>query len=271
MWKPLSTALVALGLVHGAAVADALPGAIDLASFDQVREPAVESALDDVSIHEVASWNRSSSRQVYVTGILGSSFSTLNDDLYQGTYGGSVNGSVLAAGGAIGAAYARDNGQLRLEFEAMGRDDLVRHATVPPFAGSVAWGARDGWSTLVNLWRDYSVTDRLGIYAGGGIGGGGYRFGFGGQLTDGGETIDYFGGSNVATFAWQGGGGVIYRISDRIDFDIGYRFFALEPATTTLGASWEGQTTGTYDDIHRFTSSELLFSLRIYEPFRRWR
>ncbi len=34
--------------------------------------------------------------------------------------------------------------------------------------------ARDGWSTMVNVWRDYNRW-RLDVYAGGGIGAGGYR------------------------------------------------------------------------------------------------
>ena len=62
----------------------------------------------------------------YVTGLLGASFATLNDPLYQGFRDGSINSTVLTAGGAAGIAFEREDGRLRLEFEGRGRDDLMR-------------------------------------------------------------------------------------------------------------------------------------------------
>ena len=39
---------------------------------------------------------------------------------------GSINSTVLTAGGAAGIAFEREDGRLRLEFEGRGRDDLMR-------------------------------------------------------------------------------------------------------------------------------------------------
>ncbi len=58
----------------------------------------------------------------------------------------------------------------------------------------------------------------------------------------------------AAAFAWQAGGGVIWEVTERLTFDVGYRFFqtdVIEQADTT-----------------QFQASELMFTLRLYEPFR---
>jgi hypothetical protein len=56
-----------------------------------------------------------------------------------------------------------------------------------------------------------------------------------------------------------------------VTFDTGYRFFAMSPGATPLGLS-----TSSYSQIFGTTTSalsasELLLSVRIYEPFRNWR
>jgi hypothetical protein len=55
-------------------------------------------------------------------------------------------------------------------------------------------------SSQPNVWRDINLTDRLAVYSGGGI----------------------------------GGGGAIYRLSDRVEFAVSYRFFATEQADTAI-------------------------------------
>lgn len=67
-------------------------------------------------------------------------------------------------------------------------------------------------SSQPNVWRDINLTDRLAVYSGGGIGGGGYDYNLVNQLSAG-------------------------------------------PFTETWSES----------------ASEMLFTLRVYEPFRGWR
>jgi len=121
---------------------------------------------------------------------------------------------------------------------------------------------------MTNFWRDYFFTDRFGVYGGGGFGVGGYQYSM--QGSDG--QIPLSGSSVVNTFAWQVGTGVTYQLSDRITFDTGYRFFAMTPGATPLAVTDGGrveQPVGSYTSA--FSASELLVSIRIYEPFRNWR
>jgi opacity protein-like surface antigen len=214
----------------------------------------------------------------YVSGIIGSSFATLTDSYYDNFAGsdGSINGSLLTAGGAAGYGFDRENGRLRLEVEGRGRDVLSTQAGIVEqnFSNTAVWRASNGWSVLANAWRDVNLTEKVAVYAGGGIGGGGYDYSLANQLTAGPFTETWAASASVATFAWQAGGGVIYRISDRIEFDVSYRFFATEQANTSIfltpvsgpPAVPTGQSV-----LHGFSASEMLFSLRVYEPFRGFR
>jgi len=128
--------------------------------------------------------------------------------------------------------------------------------------------ATQGWSAMTNFWRDYFFTDRLGVYGGGGFGVGGYQYSMQGSDV----RIPLAGSSIVNTFAWQVGTGVTYQLSDRVTFDTGYRFFAMTPGSTPLAVTNGGvlvQPVGSYTSA--FSASELLLSVRIYEPFRNWR
>jgi len=128
--------------------------------------------------------------------------------------------------------------------------------------------ATQGWSAMTNFWRDYFFTDRLGVYGGGGFGVGGYQYSMQGSDV----RIPLAGSSIVNTFAWQVGTGVTYQLSDRVTFDTGYRFFAMTPGSTPLAVTSGGvigQPVGSYTSA--FSASELLLSVRIYEPFRNWR
>ena len=214
-----------------------------------------------------------SPRRFYVTGIVGSSFATLSDDLAGRYTGGSANGTLFTAGGALGMAFDRPFGAIRAEVEGRGRDslhDTLDVTTIPLATGSGTWVAADSWSTTVNLWRDLSVTDDVDLYVGGGIGAGGSTSSTNGHYQLTGIAPDFFfGGPDTAqSFAWQAGCGAKWALSERIELDLGYRFFALG-ATTTPVTRMEGHLfRGTEDIRHSLTAGEMLFSLRIYEPFR---
>ena len=206
------------------------------------------------------------SRRFYITGIIGASFGTLqsgginNEGNFPNT--GRATDSLLTAGAAIGTAFDRDNGLLRLEIEGRGRDALQGSTNsfeppTPTFFYSVR--ASDGWSVMTNAWRDWYLTERLGFYTGGGIGAGGYRL----AVDD--SVVSGYG--HVGGFAWQAGTGTTYRITNRTTIDLGYRFFdtVSDSLPLTLGGPG-GPPAGSY--VSNFYASELLLSVRIYEPFR---
>jgi opacity protein-like surface antigen len=200
-----------------------------------------------------------SCRQFYLGGIVGADFATL--DKITGNPTTIPNQSIFTAGGTIGMRFLRDSGALRLEFEGRGRDQLVDTVTDQGI-GSLTTRATDGWSAMVNVWRDYKPYESLGIYAGGGIGGGGYRSTISGT----GLASLFTANDRVSNFAWQAGGGIIYDISKRASLDLGYRFFSISESTAT--AEFIGVP---FDYPTNFAASELLLQIRIYEPFRRWR
>ena len=198
--------------------------------------------------------------------MLGESFATLAEPLYQeASRGSAINRSVFTAGGAAGIAFERDNGRLRIEAEGRGPDE---------FAVNFHCAAADGWSALFNVWRDFTVSEQVDLYFGGGVGGGGYRYSLAGSLASGsgpGPVLAYGSNAQVASFAWQAGGGVIWNLSNRVAFDVGYRFFSIDQSPATLTGFIDGVPIGSIVLPQQFTASELLFGLRIYEPFRRWR
>ena len=93
---------------------------------------------------------------------------------------------------------------------------------------------------MANVWRDVPITDHLGLYAGGGVGAGGGRSAAGESRSD---------------FTWQAGGGATYALNNRLSLDVGYRAL---PAAFNAGATPDAP------------AGELLFSVRLYEPFRGW-
>jgi opacity protein-like surface antigen len=200
----------------------------------------------------------SSEPRLYASGGLASSaFSTGS----QGGLPGPVNGFGFAGGGgtgaegAIGVALARPAGSLRLELEARGRQ-AGESPDVVGDAARTAAGATATWSTMANAWRDVSVTKRIGLYAGGGIGGGGVSTGTAGN---GAAAIDSIpmtdaslGSTGMTGLAWQAGGGVTYAMNERVTLDFGYRYRGIEPA------AGNGRVDG----------SEAILAVRIFEPFR---
>lgn len=199
------------------------------------------------------------SRQLYLGGIIGADFATL--DKVPGNPTTVPNQSIFTAGGTLGMRFLRDDGAWRLEFEGRGRDQVL-DTTADAGIGTITTRATDGWSAMVNVWRDYKPFDSFGLYGGGGIGGGGYRSVISG--TGLGSLISA--NDRVSNFAWQAGGGVFYEISQRATLDLGYRFFAIKESTAT--AEFIGVP---FDYPTNFAASELLLTLRIYEPFRGWR
>jgi opacity protein-like surface antigen len=230
---------------------------------------------DDVKIQPVAS-RAAGEPRFYLTGLLGESFVTLDEPLYGEVFADRrLNRSVITAGGAAGLAFERENGQLRVEVEGQGRDDVTAafRDTLPPALGATCqWAANDGWSALVNVWRDFSIDEQVDLYLGGGVGAGGYRYGLdGGVSVFGFRVFELASTAQVAAFAWQVGGGVVWNVSDRVAFDVGYRFFSIDQADTTLNVAALGVPLVSGGLLQQYTASELLFGLRIYEPFRNWR
>ena len=201
-------------------------------------------------------------RQFYLGGIVGADFGTLNKE--EGVETVVPNQSLFTAGGTLGMRYLRDGGAWRFEFEGRGRDQIDATAVESGSVATVA--ARDGWSTMVNVWRDYKVVGDFNLYAGAGIGAGGYRSvvtGFTGPV----PLIES--NENVSSFAWQAGGGLIYDVSNRMAIDLGYRFFALGDNQANIRIGLPPVPAGSY--LTNYSASELLLTIRIYEPFRRWR
>lgn len=199
-------------------------------------------------------------RQFYLGGIVGADFGTLNKEESFPT--AVPNQSLFTAGGTLGVRSLRDNGAWRFEFEGRGREQISASVGIPDVSLNVA--ARDGWSTMVNMWRDYNVVGGFALYAGAGIGAGGYRSVINGTIS--GIPGNISSNENVSNFAWQAGGGLIYNVSNHMAVDLGYRFFSIGDNTEDI------QNFGTPGEyLTNYSASELLLTVRIYEPFRRWR
>jgi opacity protein-like surface antigen len=233
------------------AIADDLGTPIDLSSFDEVTSEASSSpAWDDVPLEEVARRFGTAPRRFYLSGMIGPSFATVTSP---GDPTLDTSDAIFAAGGALGIAFERAHGRLRLEVEGMGRNTYDSQFKNPPRPNS-GTVLTNNWSVMQNVWRDLMLTDSFGVYGGGGIGAGGYILGE--SLTD--NPTAYV--PPAAGFAWQAGGGVLWQITDRLTFDVGYRYFQIDTIQQT-------------DSVfpNQFAASELMFTLRLYEPFRNWR
>jgi len=227
-----------------------------LPADQQADEPLVSS----VGLRDISTEDWLASQRFYLSGIVGASFANLSSgglntaSNVQNT--GSFNGDMFTGGGAAGIAIDRPSGLLRWEVEGRGRA-LMSGETNSAFLPFV-YGVRvaDGWSVMSNVWRDYYFSQRLGVYGGGGIGGGGYRL----------TADDTFvsGYNHASAFAWQVGTGATYQVGRNTTLDLGYRFFDLGTASTPLSLPG-GTPAGSYTSV--FTASELLLTVRIYEPF----
>ena len=120
---------------------------------------------------------------------------------------------------------------------------------------------------MVNGWRDFSITDKLGIYGGGGIGAGGY--GLNGNVGLPGQPQLVYCRDRHTEFAWQVGAGVLYALHERITLDLGYRFYQVGLGRTTVTGPLAPLAFPDPVDTG-LACNEMLLTLRIYEPFRRW-
>lgn len=244
----LLAAIAAVAASAGMTVqAEELGREIDLTTFGQMAEQPA-GVWDDLPLEDVARRFGTAPRRIYLSGMIGPSFANVTSPT-DATL--ASDETLFAAGGALGAAFDRRNGQLRLEVEGMGRStyDAPFNANPTPTSTTVL---TNNWSVMTNAWRDFMLTDRFGIYGGGGIGAGGYILGD--QFE--GETLYADPGAN---FAWQFGGGLLWEVTNRLTFDVGYRYFHINTITQP----------GT--EPNQFSASELMFTLRLYEPFRNWR
>jgi len=290
-----SVAVSALGLgAHSAHDAHGSEAAteIDLTSLSELGSTyTAEEVSDDATFADIAYGSGSAANRFYVSGIMGASFARgeaggenqvlsipgLNVSL--GQSGGSDQ-TVFTGGAALGMAIDRPMGQLRMEVEGRWRDPVNGEAFgflslngAPVAAAPLDFRVGSGWSAMTNFWRDLDINDKFSVYGGGGFGAGGYQY----QTTTGPilgiASID--GQNSVTTFAWQVGVGAVYRLNSRVEFDAGYRFFAMADANVpmianaAIGPVNVSLPLGNFSSA--FSASEVLFTVRIYEPFRNWR
>ncbi len=168
---------------------------------------------------------------------------------------GSDDDESFDIGGAIGLKVPNRHGAIRLECEALSRDmfQSVTGSFQPPtptFFYQVDY--TDRWSAMGNVWFDLDISDRLGVYAGGGLGVGGGRI----SLTDG--VVQ--GRDSFSEFAWQAGGGLIWHCSDCFDVDLGYRYVDYGTATVALSSVFGNAPAGAYDA--ELTSHQIMLSLQ---------
>jgi len=201
----------------------------------------------------------------YLAGIMGASFATLTATEVPLAVP-SATGPLFTSGGAAGIAFEMFDVGWRIEVEGRARDPLGETRTLADGISTSTIGASGGWSTTVNLWRDYDLTDRLGAYVGGGIGGGGYRLAATQDYPV--QNVTVAGLGTVGGFAWQAGGGLAYDLTERITLDLGYRFFALSSGSVSAEAVQSGIPLGTQTFSSGFSASELFFAFRIHDPFR---
>jgi len=203
--------------------------------------------------------------RAYIAPIVGASWGSLSRT-FEGEKLSSASGNLFTAGGALGYTIPAERGQIRVEIEPRYRDSytLIKAREI----GASSFRTGDNWSVLANTWFDFGITNRLGVYAGGGLGGGGYTVNMAAVTYEG--DIGFESQSKVATLAWQAGGGAIYALNDRVQFDVGYRFYGVANGDVPVTVYADGLAPFTRNMTTSFTASELLFTMRIYDPLSRW-
>ena len=242
-WLPTGCALaIALVLSH-TAFAGPFEGFREISSSASAQDVDIGAVLQPIGLTR---GDDGATRRWYVSPIIGASwgqFTYPGEPASQNEYAES-----FTAGGAVGMAFSRPRGQWRVEAAGRYRDGIQNE---------FGQASTDNWSVLCNAWRDVSITKKFGLYGGGGIGAGGYRWSS--DVIFGNEAI--LADVQATQFAWQAGGGVVYAVSDRITLDLGYRFYSLNEVRFVIPSNG-----GLYDS--QFSANELLFQIRIYEPFR---
>ncbi len=121
-------------------------------------------------------------------------------------------------GGAVGAKW---NDMLRTELELSHSSVGARDFSYSGGAFSPASGNLNATYLLANVWLDVPTHSQITPYIGGGIGYGWANA----NLTFNGNP-GYTNGTGG--LAWQLGAGVKYSINEHLDFDLGYRYKALD-------------------------------------------
>jgi opacity protein-like surface antigen len=245
--KKIGGLILGMLAVTGLAKADNSFSEIDLTNFQDI--PSIIDACD-APIQNVGYSNGQNSRRFYITGLWGTSAATLDNVTPPGF---NTSANIFTAGIAGGVSLERERGRLRLEAEWLQRD--FYRGNVPEIPGG-SIRATENWSVLANVWRDFMITERIGCYGGGGIGGGG--------LTTVGEadrdpvTTTF----KSSSFAWQAGGGLLYEVTDQVTFDVSYRWYQVHSLSGPSALSAANV------DNYRFGASQVMFSLRMFEPLR---
>ena len=233
-------AIASVVVLAGVSDAGEFLPAVDLTGFQPLQAELADTSLPIQTV----GCSTVPCRRFYITGLWGPSFANLNvpDRTSRNT-----SATIFTAGIAAGISLERERGRLRMEVEGLGRDYYSAAVDATPGIREVIV---NNWSVTGNIWRDFMFTERLGCYGGGGIGGGGYRFGASSPT-----STTY--GDLAGAFAWQAGGGLIFELNDQITFDVSYRYYSLgdiKPTATSLATE--------------FSASQVLFALRVFEPFR---
>jgi hypothetical protein len=252
---------------------DAFPGA------DHASPPVVFARTSGTDEHQISNCGMLASlketededdARLYLAKVLGVTFTNLKTSAIHNASGGngvppawnapiSINGPLFTAAIAGGVRVPRSTGALRLEFEGALRDNFSQ--TVTTTGGSqISIRANDNWSALANAWRDFSISNRLNVYVGGGVGSGGYWL-------DASSPDGSFASNQTPVFVWQAGGGAAWRYNDWIDLAMSYRFLDFDPINASLVQPGVGSI-GTISS--KMTAGELFFMLRVYDPFQ-WR
>jgi opacity protein-like surface antigen len=244
--KKIGGLILGMLAVTGLAKADNSFSEIDLTNFQDI--PSIIDACD-APIQNVGYSNGQNSRRFYITGLWGTSAASLDNVTPPGF---NTSANIFTAGIAGGVSLERERGRLRLEAEWLQRDFYRDNVSGIP-GGSIR--ATENWSVLANVWRDFMITERIGCYGGGGIGGGG--------LTD---FIEQ-GGLRTSpikssSFAWQAGGGLLYEVTDQVTFDVSYRWYQVHSLSGPSALSAANV------DNYRYGASQVMFSLRMFEPLR---
>lgn len=241
-----------------------------------------ETFCDATSIAASSKKRPSPSRnhRLYLTGTIGANLASLSNsgsfewdpDDFIGA-GGDLDATVLTGGGAIGWLLPGPKGSLRIELEGRARGgfdgETALIASGQNFDDTLPMSTElsNGWSVLTNCWLDRPLNERVGVYGGGGFGAGGYRY-----ATSGDGFLEAIGSANISTFAWQLGFGLTYRTSERVRWDLGYRYFAYGKGKTPLLTSLTGNNDPPFQYLGTAESSvhinELLLSVSIFDPFR---
>ena len=231
----------------GLAKADNSFSEIDLTSFQDI--PSIVDACD-VPIENVSCSTEPNCRRLYITGLWGPSAATVDR---VGPNAFNTSATIFTAGIAGGVSLERARGRLRLETEWLQRDFYRKD-----LAGFIPENivATENWSVLANVWRDFMITERVGCYGGGGIGGGGLTAV--GDLRSAPITRTF----KSSSFAWQAGGGLLYEVTDQVTFDVSYRWYQVN------GLTGPGFVIGGPPGDYRYGASQVMFSLRMFEPLR---